>query len=89
MPEPAWKTHDDATDEVKFRLQGLVATCGEGILSLAELKSTCKEQAENGMDPVASGTVELGLFLSEDDYEDLKSYARSLDVILPKVRRSR
>lgn len=86
-PEPAYETHEDGQDAaVRNRLSGL-AELGPGILSLDELKSSCKSQAEQGMDPIASGTVELGLFLSEDEYEQLKAYAKTLKVSYPKVRR--
>lgn len=87
IPTPAYETHDDAKDEaVRQRLHG-IAELGPGTLSLDELKASCKSQAAQGMDPVASGTVELGLFLSEDEYEQLKAYASGLSVNLPKVRR--
>lgn len=86
-PEPAYETHEDGQDPaVRLRLQGC-AELSAGILSLDELKSSCKSQAEHGTDPIASGTVELGLFLSEDEYEQLKVYARKLSVSRPKVRR--
>lgn len=88
-PVPAYETHEDAKDPaVMCRLTGM-AELGPGILSLSELKVSCKSQAEQGMDPVASGTVEVGLFLPTDDYEALKTYAASLSVNRPKRKKAK
>lgn len=88
IPEPAYKTHDDAKEPgVMNRLTGLAEL--PGILSLDELKAAAKQQADNGCDPVDAGTVELGLFLSEDEYEQLKAYARKLPINRPKIKRRR
>lgn len=87
IPEPAWKTHPDGEDSaVRQRLEGTMELSA-GILSLAELKASCKTAADEGNDPVKAGIVELGLFLPEADYETLKGYAKSLTITRSKVRR--
>lgn len=87
IPEPAYKTHDDAKEPgVMSRLEGC-AELGPGILGLGELKRACKQEADNGCDPMKGGALELGLMLPEADYESLKGYAKSLTVTRPKVRR--
>jgi hypothetical protein len=60
---------------------------GGGTLSLDELKTSCKREADNGCDPSKGGAVELGLMLGEDEYEQLKAYAKSLTVVYGKRRR--
>lgn len=89
IPTPAYKEHDDGKDPaIMLRLQG----CNEAdprTYSLRELKAVAKKQAENGTDPFDVGTHELGLMLGLEEYEDLKSYCKSLTPSRPKVRRRR
>lgn len=89
MSEPAWKTHPDAQEEnnpgIDARLSGMAEIGGE--VTLKQLKAACKADAENGRDPFAQGTVEVGLFLELDKYEALHDYAKSLTVEYAKRRR--
>lgn len=87
--EPAWKTHPDGKEPgVDCTLSGL-AELTDKHPGLGELKETCKRQAEQGIDPFQSGTVQVGLFLPVDDYEALKEYAKTLTVKRSFVRRRR
>lgn len=87
LPEPAYKTHDDAKDPaVILRLQGL-QEADPRTFSLRELKDIAKKQAEHGVDPFDVGTHELGLFLAEEEYETLKAYCKGLTPNRPRVRR--
>lgn len=86
----AYETHDDAKEEnnagIESRLQGMAELGGK--ITLKQLKDACKADADNGRDPFAQGTVEVGLFLEEDKYEALKAYAKSLNITYAKRRRS-
>jgi hypothetical protein len=87
MAEPAYKTHEDAQDPaVQLRIHGLVTSGGKEV-TLSQLMKACKSDAENGRDPFAQGTVEVGLLLEEDKYVRLKEYAKSLPVEYAKTRR--
>jgi len=91
MAEPAYKTHDDAKEEnnpgVQSRLAGM-AELGGKPATLKQLMAACKADAENGRDPFAQGTVEAGLFLELDKYERLREFAKSLQIVYSKRRRS-
>lgn len=92
MTEQAWENHPDATDEVSpgvnLRLSGM-AELGGDIVPLTRLKRICKMYADNGCDPIANGTVEVGLFLEIGQYEELKEYAKSLPIFHGKRRKAR
>lgn len=76
---------DQLEPDVRDRLAGLAEIPGK--VTLASLKKACKSNAENGCDPFAMGTVEVGLFLSLDEYEQLVSYAKGLTIVYAKTRR--
>ena len=86
----AWETHADAQEEnnpgIRSRLAGMAELGGD--VTLKQLKDACKNDAENGRDPFAMGTVEAGLFMELDKYEALVEYAKGLSVQYPKRRRS-
>lgn len=85
----AWETHPDAQEEnnpgILLRLSGMAEVPGD--VSLASLRKACKANAENGNDPFACGTVEVGLFLGLTEYESLREYAKGLNIVYPKNRR--
>lgn len=89
IPEPACNTHPDGEDAaVRDRLMG-VRALGASTLSRDEILASMKREAENGCDPLKGGAIELGLFLSADEYEELKVAARKLTIKHPKQRRRR
>lgn len=84
--KPAFETHPDGKEPgVELRLSG-IAHIGAPV-TLRQLMVCCKNDAENGRDPFAMGTVEVGLLLEQDKYERLVSYAKSLKITHSKRRR--
>lgn len=71
--------------DVRDRLAGLAEIPGK--VTLASLKKACKSNADNGCDPFAMGTVEVGLFLPLDEYEALVNYAKGLTIVYGRTRR--
>jgi hypothetical protein len=90
MSKPAWESHPDAQEENNPGVQSRLAGMAEigGTVTLKQMKAAVEADAANGRDPFAQGTVEAGLFLELDQYEQLREYAKSLTVEYAKRRRS-
>lgn len=78
---PAYVTlMDELESDVLLRVHGMLElggpTPGSGVL-----KECVLNDAENGRDPFKNGTVEVGLLMPLEPYEDLVEYAKGLTVV--------
>lgn len=87
----AYESHPFATEEVNPGVQDRLAGMAEigGKVTLAQMMKACKSCADNGNDPFTNGTVEAGLFLSDEEFTKLWAYAKSLTITYPTRRKGK